>query len=331
MGDRWGKPFEDNRDWPEYNEELVVRGEFLLDFDWVKNWDEELAGMNDGKVGPKFQYPETLIELQAVWAQWLSSRELEGCTRQLAEQGILPAFNDYTTIWRRIQKVDSKIVLPPNAVVEVSSDGSGLKMNCRGEYKETKYGDRKRKKFIRVVITANPQDKKLLAVTATIEGEESSETKLAMGQMSSIISEGKTISKAYGDGAFDTRPFFNFLQKHDISSAVKIRANASTKANGSMRRAREVKAYQSEGYEKWAKNRNYGMRWPGTEGIFSAVKRKFGERVKSKKKENMCLEAERRFWAYDCIAQYAKTQEQNKNHSNRGCCINYATQQKGRK
>ena len=29
---RWGKTFVDTRDWVEYNEELVVRGEFLLEF-----------------------------------------------------------------------------------------------------------------------------------------------------------------------------------------------------------------------------------------------------------------------------------------------------------
>jgi hypothetical protein len=306
MGERWGKPFEDDRNWPEYNAELVARGEFLLDFDWVKSWDSELDDMNEGKVGAKFQFPETLIELQAVWAQLLDYRGLEGCARQLANQGILPAFNDYTTIWRRVQEVNAKIILPPDAVVEVSSDGSGLKMNCRGEYRATKYDDRKRKKFIRVVITADPRNKKLLAVTATIEGEESSETKLSMGQMSSIMSEGMTISKAYGDGAFDTRPFFNFLQEYGIDSAVKIRRNASTKARGSLRRAREVKEFKEDGYKKWAKDRKYGLRWPGTEGIFSAVKRKFGEKIRSKKKGNMCLEAERRFWAYDCMAQYAK-------------------------
>ena len=33
MGKRWGKPFKDSRNWPEYNEELVARGEFLLDFE----------------------------------------------------------------------------------------------------------------------------------------------------------------------------------------------------------------------------------------------------------------------------------------------------------
>ena len=306
MGERWGKPFKDTRNWPEYNEELVVRGEFLLDFDWVKSWDSELDEMNEGKVGAKFQYPQTLIELQAVWEQWLTYRDLEGCARKLAGLCVLPAFDDYTTIWRRVKEVKPSIILPPDAVVEVSSDGSGLKMNCRGEYRATKYDDRKCKKFIHVVITADPRKKKLLAVSANIEGENSSETKATMAQMAEIISNGKTISKSYGDGAFDTRPFFNFLQKHKINSAVKIRRNASTKADGSLRRAREVKAFKADGYKKWANDREYGMRWPGTEGIFSAVKRKFGERVRSKKKENMCLEAERRFWAYDCIAQYAK-------------------------
>ena len=306
MSERWGKPFEDNRNWVEYNEELVVRGEFLLDFEWVKSWDKELEQMNKGKVGAKFQFPETLIELQAVWAQLLDYRGLEGCARQLAARGVLPAFDDYTTIYRRVRGITPAIILPPDAVVEVSSDGSGLKMNCAGEYRSTKYDDRTRKKFIKVVITADPVKKKLLSVSVCIEGENSSETQISMLQMTDIMSKGKTISKAYGDGAFDTRPFFNFLEKHKIAAAVKIRSNASTKANGSMRRAREVREYKADGYKEWAKKRDYGMRWPGTEGFFSAVKRKFGERVRSKKKENMCKEAERRFWAYDVMSEYAK-------------------------
>jgi len=28
----------DNRDWPEYNAQLVQRGEFYLDLNYVKNW-----------------------------------------------------------------------------------------------------------------------------------------------------------------------------------------------------------------------------------------------------------------------------------------------------
>jgi hypothetical protein len=34
----------DNRDWPEYNAQLVRRGEFYLDLSCVKNWSWELRG-----------------------------------------------------------------------------------------------------------------------------------------------------------------------------------------------------------------------------------------------------------------------------------------------
>jgi hypothetical protein len=30
------------RDWKEYNQELVKRGELLIDLDFLENWDREL-------------------------------------------------------------------------------------------------------------------------------------------------------------------------------------------------------------------------------------------------------------------------------------------------
>ena len=35
--------------WKNYNESLVKRGEVLLDFDVIDNWDSELEKMNKGK------------------------------------------------------------------------------------------------------------------------------------------------------------------------------------------------------------------------------------------------------------------------------------------
>jgi len=46
---RWGNKFVDKRNWESYNEELVMRGEFLLPIDMFGNWDEELDKMNEGK------------------------------------------------------------------------------------------------------------------------------------------------------------------------------------------------------------------------------------------------------------------------------------------
>jgi len=292
------------REWPSYTEGLVFRGEFLLDFVWVSSWDGELAEMNRGKAGAPYRFPDSLIELQAVWAQLLDYRSLEGLARRLAGMGILPEFDDFTTIWRRVREVPARFGLPKGPV-EVSSDGTGLKMSCRGEYRCTRYGGA-RKKFIKVVITADPRRRKLLAVSAAIEGEGGSEPQVAKRHMSGIIGRGKRISKCYGDGAYDSKPLFSFLRREGIEPAIKIRSNASTRSRGCLARGIEVRAYLGKGYRRWAEEKDYGMRWPGTEGIFSAVKRKFGESIRARKRENMCLEAERRFMAYDLMMQYAK-------------------------
>jgi hypothetical protein len=37
--------------WPIYNKSLVRRGEFLLGFDVIENWETDLKEMNQGKIG----------------------------------------------------------------------------------------------------------------------------------------------------------------------------------------------------------------------------------------------------------------------------------------
>jgi hypothetical protein len=51
----------DGRDWGRYNDALVRRGEVLLDFSVVGEWEDELEEMNDCKVGE--HYPESFIKL----------------------------------------------------------------------------------------------------------------------------------------------------------------------------------------------------------------------------------------------------------------------------
>jgi len=49
--------------WPSYNQSLVRRGEILLGFDVINNWDSELKEMNKDKVGGPFSYPNTFLLL----------------------------------------------------------------------------------------------------------------------------------------------------------------------------------------------------------------------------------------------------------------------------
>jgi len=305
MNKRWGKTHKDKRNWKKYNEELVVRGEFLLDLDWVNNWDKEVKEMNTGKRGTPYQFPNSLIELQAVWHQLIDYRGIEGITRKLVELGKLRNYNDYSTINRRVNKIDINFELPKQKNISVSCDGSGMKMTNSGEYKQSKYG-KKRRKFLKVIISADPITKKLLKCEVSINGESTSEPKIAKTHLNELISEGMKVNKFWGDGSFDVKELFNFLEQYKIKSAIKIRNNASLNAKGSLRRAREVKNYKNKGYKQWAKKKKYGQRWTGTEGIFSAVKRKFGEGVRSRKKENMFKEVKRKFWVYENMKNYGR-------------------------
>ena len=301
--ERWGKKFVDKRDWVKYNEELVVRGEFLLDCEWVKSWDKELEEMNKGKVGRPYEYPESLICLQAVWHQWVDYRGIEGITRKLAKAGELPCCNDYTDINRRVNRLEVSFRLPQSGSCSVACDASGMKFENSGEYRARMYG--KRRKYIKVTITAEPIRKELIECDVCLEGSSLTETECAQWNMKILMHHGITIDKFWGDGSYDTLDLFAFLEKHDIESAIKVRKNAALKGDNSLR-DREVMEYKKKGYRKWARERQYGLRWNGTEGFFSAVKRKFGEGTRSKKIENALNEARRKFWAYDRIKKYAE-------------------------
>lgn len=332
IGKRWGKKFVDNRDWVKYNEELVVRGEFLLDLDWVESWDAELEKMNEGKRGAPYVYPESLIELQAVWHQWFDYRGIEGITRKLAEHGLVPEANDYTTANRRIRKVDVSFDLPTSGKVNVACDGSGLRMTNGGSYREDKHGKKnkkkdkeqkddkkknkenenqkdekkpKKKKYVKVTISADPKTKELLDCTVSIEGEGPSEPEVAEEHMENLIENGVEIEQFWGDGAFDCFDLFEFCEEHSIEPAIKIRSNAVLWGDSPPLRIDEIIMLQWIGYDDWAFVKDYGMRWPGTEGIFSAVKRKFGETLRSTKEENMIHEAKTRFWVYERMRKYA--------------------------
>ena len=97
------------KDWSLYNESLVKRGQVLLDFDVIDNWDTELEIMNKGKVGEN-SYPNSFLELLGYMRVYfhLPYRQTEGVVRSHAANK-LPSIPDYSTINRRINKLDIKV------------------------------------------------------------------------------------------------------------------------------------------------------------------------------------------------------------------------------
>lgn len=301
---RWGKEYVDKRNHKEVQAELLRRYEIYLDLDWVDSWDSELIEMNTGKKGAPFEYPKSMIEYQSLLVAKFTTRGAEALTRRLEEYNLIPKCNDHATIHRRVLKLDLKFKIPKGIEIHEGTDGSGFKMTNSGEYFQDKYG-KARRKFARAIITATKDD--ILAVEVVVNEKGSlSEPDVAKKHLTSIIEQGGNVVKSYDDGAFDVKDFFNFLEQYEIESAIRNRSNASTKAKGSMRRKKEVLKFKELGYKEWAKEKEYGMRWPMTEGHFSGIKRGYGDYANAKKLENILLELKRKVWIYDKIRKYGR-------------------------
>ena len=306
---RWGKTYKDKRNWKEYNEELVIRGTFFFDFDFVDQWDSELEKMNLGKRGSPFLFPESFMQFMMIWHQYLDYRGLEGMARSLVNRGIIPEYGDYTTIWHRIHNKIPDIDISGIQYAELGTDGTGMKTNNAGSYRIMKYGDpdTRQRKHLVVIITADVNTKKVIGIESHIEGTGPSEPETASRHIKEAVKKGVNIKTFYGDGALNVNNLFNITHSIGDIPVIKIRKNASTdRQRGSKHRRKEVREYQEKGYKQWAEEKHYGMRWPGTEGIFSAVKRKFGENCVSRSKEGLKAEGYQRLWIYDYINQRAK-------------------------
>ena len=306
---RWGKPYRDTRNWREYNEELVIRGTFYFDLDFVDQWDLELKKMNRGKRGSPFLFPRSFMMFMMIWKQFLDYRALEGMARNLAKKGVIPYYGDFTTIWHRIHDMKPDLDISGLEYADIGNDGSGLKTGNAGTYRIMKYGDpdARRRKHLMVIITADVRKKKIIGIDCHVEGNGMSEPETAEKHMKEAVIRGVKIREFYGDGAFDVNSLFDLTHMIGAKPVIKIRKNASpNRYKGSKYRRRAIREYQDLGYRKWAEQNHYGMRWPGTEGIFSAVKRKFGENCVSRSTEGLEVEGYQRFWIYDYINQRAK-------------------------
>lgn len=300
--ERWGKEFKDKRDWEGYNSKLIKRGEWFFDFSFLKSIPQELKEMNKNKVGKPYQYTNSFIEFESKLQPYFDYRSIQGICQALSDKINGFPVNHYSNICRRVN--DLELNLPNidyDKPIFVGNDGSGIKVSNRGEWMRQKWQIRRR--WIKAVITVDVEKKKILNIEVFENGD--SEPDIFERDINSLVKHGVSIRKACADGAHDKRKLFNALEKHKIEQAIKPRSNASTKARGSASRAREVRKFKELGYENWAKEKEYGMRW-ATESKFSCVKRKFGEYVRSSKKRNMIEEARRKFVLYERMMKHVE-------------------------
>jgi Transposase DDE domain len=280
------------RNWKNYNESLVRRGEILLDFDVIDNWNTELIEMNKNKEGRKFVYPDSFIKLLGYMRAYfhLPCRQTEGVVREHA-YNTLPSIPDYSNISRRINRLDIKIsddsiksnLHADNFVIAI--DSTGLKVTNRGERIRHKW--KVKRGYLKIHIAVDIKRKRILSLDVTSEQVHDSQV-LPVLIDDITIKQNKIVNTVITDGAYDNNNNFQYLSFKGIKPAIKLRKNSRCRKNNHYLRNKTVKM-QKNNLQQWKISVDYGQRWI-VETIFSWIKRMFGEYVTAIRFENMIKE-----------------------------------------
>jgi IS5 family transposase len=277
--------------WANYNESLVRRGEILLDFDVMDNWDSELVNMNKHKKGRKFVYPDSFMKLLGYMRAYfhLPYRQTEGVVREHAAT-TLPSIPDYSRICRRINRLNIKIIDDDNSslhddYVVIAIDSTGIKVTNRGEWIRHKWNVKRG--YLKIHVAVDIKRKRILSLQVT--SEQVHDGKVLPELIRDIaIKQNKEIDTAIMDGSYDSNKNFQFLSFRGVKPAIKVRKNARIRKDNHYLRNKTVKI-QKNNLQEWKDSVSYGQRWI-VESVFSCIKRMFGEYVSAIRFENMVKE-----------------------------------------
>lgn len=288
-----------------YNRQLVERGDITIYLDRaIMNREEELRKINEDKVGRPFIYPNGLIlagfALKTLFR--IAYRQVSGFV-----EGILKIMNvfrspNFRTFWRRVRKIDKNLIpyrpygIRPREKIEIAIDSTGIKTVNDGEYRTMRYD--KRKSWVKFHAVVDTRTGGVLTWKVTKDEIRDCEVYKKL-----IDPLRLSVSKVYGDAAYDSRHNFEHGMRNGYEVCIPVRINSQL---GTSRRARNDAIRDQFGYPKgffndiflrndtrerrryyqkiWKEKSGYGRRWID-ETAFSRFKRMFGEYVFSKKRD----------------------------------------------
>jgi hypothetical protein len=272
--------------WHNYNESLVRRGEIILDFDVIDSWDNELDNMNDGKEGACYRYPNSFVQLLGYMRAYfhLPYRQTEGVVRVYTGSKVR-SIPDYSTINRRVNKLDIRINKRIGNDIVIVLDSTGIKVTNRGEWLPHKWNIRKG--YLKIHVAVDVKKKKIVSLEVTTK--EVYDGMMLRKLIENAAAENNNVKRVIADGAYDSKENFRYLFDNDIEAAIKVRKNSSADEITDSHPRKIVVQQQLKNFEKWKDSVSYGYRWIA-ETVFSSIKRMFGEYVSARKYSNMVKE-----------------------------------------
>ena len=289
------------RDWKKINNRLIEQGTIWVDLRFLENCKEELAAMNEGKEGARFEFPDSLIRYAGTVRCMfrLQFRQTQGFLDTIAKNVTELAVPYYSQINRRFNKLAVKIQpkqTPDNKELVIGFDGSGISVTNRGEWMRKVHRKGKIiecKGFLKIHVGVNIKTQEITAIEVTRE-DVGDNTMFKPLLIQTVENTGKKIKRALADGGYDTYENFEMLAEVGIDPVIRIDDNAITdpppKDFIHRNRPEPIRTIhareQLTDRTKWKKKKKYGLRWI-VETVFSVLDRRFGTYVTARKYQNM--------------------------------------------
>jgi hypothetical protein len=287
------------RNWKDYNRSLEERGSIEI---WI---DEEILSskrpkIGKGKRGRPIEYASGLIEcaLAVRYIHNLPFRQTEGFLRSMLGK-IKPSKKvpDYTTVCKRQQKLDVKILKKckkSRRKLFFLVDSSGLKISGEGEWKVRQHGYSKRRTWRKLHIGVGIVSNGNIRIEAVkLTDKNVADVKIFPDLLKQV--EGK-IEKSIGDGAYDSASCYKVAKERGSKFVAPPRCKAKTqfakalKSTAIKERNKNIRVVHKFGMEYWKKKTNYHQR-SLVENMFFRFKTIFGSTLASHKFENQRIEA----------------------------------------
>jgi hypothetical protein len=196
----------------------------------------------------------------------------------------VPSIPDYSTISRRVNKLDIKVNERLGNDIIIALDSTGIKVSNRGEWMRHKW--HVRRGYLKIHVSVDIRKKKVVSLQVT--SEEVHDSSKVLKKLVKAASENNDVKRVIADGAYDSKKNFSYLSDNGIQAAIKVKKNSSDKAMGCYPRKLAV-IQQLSDIDRWKSSVSYGHRWIA-ESVFSAIKRMFGEYVMARNYQNMVKE-----------------------------------------
>jgi hypothetical protein len=275
------KPMHHTRDWSNYNRSLVNRGNinFWIDPQVLKYWKAKKKKKN----GHPFVYGDELIKAMCYirFKFHLSLRETEGFFLSLMRlMKNLFKVPSYTQLCRRMKTLSlPEALLHKKHVTDIVIDPTGLKIYGAGEWRNKKYGGRRRWKKLHLAM--EPESGKL--ILAEITNEYTHDTHyLEKALQRANRRDGKVLF----DGIADSKRCYEMAQKYNKRLLTPPKTGAVLrKESGYEKRNDAIQIITGLGGDKqaksiWSKLVGYNKRVI-VESMISRWKRLFGGGLKS--------------------------------------------------